>query len=150
MQFRSPPPLPTILLIGRHLTKTRGGKRGKIASMIRFRAGILSGTSDSRIPRDVGVSIPQPSTRIYQRSQDLGISRGGKRHDPASNSSKEEIPYTFHLSLISLRERNNFCLISSASACDRKIESTRRVQLDVARANAASCSRQPRCLVRWG
>ena len=34
--FRSPPPLPTIFLIGRDLVKTRGGKRGQIASMIRF------------------------------------------------------------------------------------------------------------------
>jgi hypothetical protein len=47
--------------------------------MIRFRAGILSGASDNRIPWDVGVSIPQPSARIYLRSQGLGISRGGKR-----------------------------------------------------------------------
>src|SRR6202158_1037958 len=33
---RSPPPLPTILLIGRDLAKTRGGKRGQISPMIRF------------------------------------------------------------------------------------------------------------------
>ncbi len=30
------PPLPTIFLIGRDLTKTRGGKRGQIGPMIRF------------------------------------------------------------------------------------------------------------------
>ena len=47
--------------------------------MIRFRAGIPGGASDNRIPWDVGVSIPQPSPRIYLRSQGLGIPRGGKR-----------------------------------------------------------------------
>jgi hypothetical protein len=36
LSFRSRPPLPTIFLIGRHLAKTRGGKRGQITSMIRF------------------------------------------------------------------------------------------------------------------
>jgi hypothetical protein len=33
---RSPPPLPTIALIGRHLAKTRGGKKGQIRRMARF------------------------------------------------------------------------------------------------------------------
>jgi hypothetical protein len=35
MQFRSPPPLPTIFLIGRDLAKMRGGKRAQITLMIR-------------------------------------------------------------------------------------------------------------------
>ena len=34
---RSPPPLPTIFLIGRDLTNSRGGKRGQIRPLIRFR-----------------------------------------------------------------------------------------------------------------
>ena len=34
---RSPPPLPTILLAGRYLAKTRGGKKGQISLMVRFR-----------------------------------------------------------------------------------------------------------------
>ena len=37
MQFRSPPPLPTIFLMDGHLAKTRGGKKGQIKLMIRFR-----------------------------------------------------------------------------------------------------------------
>src|SRR6266446_6893539 len=34
---RSPPPLPSIFLIDGHLTKTRGGKKGQISPMVRFR-----------------------------------------------------------------------------------------------------------------
>src|SRR5438445_5684649 len=46
---RSPPPLPIILLIGRNLAKTRGGKKGQITPMIRFVRIFFSGTSDDRI-----------------------------------------------------------------------------------------------------
>jgi hypothetical protein len=42
---RSPPPLPTILLAGRHLPKTRGGKKGQLRPMIRFR--FFFGTGDN-------------------------------------------------------------------------------------------------------
>jgi hypothetical protein len=34
---RSPPPLPFISLMDGHLTKTRGGKKGQIRPMVRFR-----------------------------------------------------------------------------------------------------------------
>ena len=36
MQFRSPPPLPSIFLMDGYLTKTRGGKKGQIRPMTRF------------------------------------------------------------------------------------------------------------------
>src|ERR1700721_4872766 len=47
-KFRSPPPLPTILLAGRHLPKTRGGKKGQIHAMIRFLC-FFGGTGDNRM-----------------------------------------------------------------------------------------------------
>jgi hypothetical protein len=34
---RSPPPLPSIIVMDGHLTKTHGGKKGQIRSMVRFR-----------------------------------------------------------------------------------------------------------------
>jgi hypothetical protein len=57
MRFRSPPPLPTIFLMDGYLTKTRGGKKGQIRPMIRFRF-LFSGTGDNR-------------TRQFQRSIDI-------------------------------------------------------------------------------
>jgi hypothetical protein len=44
---RSPPPLPTIFLMDGHLRKTRGGKKGQIRPMVRFRFS-FSGTGDNR------------------------------------------------------------------------------------------------------
>ena len=50
MRFRSPPPLPSIFLMGGYLTKTRGGKKRRLGRGPGF-VSYFSGTSDNRTSR---------------------------------------------------------------------------------------------------
>src|SRR6266576_1489362 len=61
-RVRSPPPLPTIFLIGRDLAKTRGGKRGQIHSLAflrisRVTAGFLGTWVSQPTDRAIHVSL---------------------------------------------------------------------------------------------
>ncbi len=65
MWVRSPPPLPTIFLIGRDLTKTRGGKRGQITSMIRFVREVLA----ARVTTGLQDSLYFERSRLPKRTR---------------------------------------------------------------------------------
>jgi hypothetical protein len=59
------------------LSKNARGQKGADKPDDPVRAGILSGTSDSRILSDLGFSIAQPSGRIYPRSGASGRALAG-------------------------------------------------------------------------
>src|SRR5258708_34767055 len=112
--FRSPPPLPTIFLIGRDLTKTRGGRRGQIGPMIRFvrtfsAARMPTGlTPAAQLYKVVGVSIPFAENG-------LAISRGGKRRQKekslrgGTNGSRRAGKVADLVNLKSLRPQTGLC-----------------------------------------
>jgi len=70
------PPLPTILLIGRDLAKTRGGKRGQISPMVRF----VCEFSAARVTAGFLGTWVSPSNLLIMAYRFREAAKGGNRN----------------------------------------------------------------------